>query len=168
MNRNHSGEPIGSFLIGFGMIGLALLFLASQDSLPFRWQQFIRGNAPIWFVASAFLIFAGVRQLWQVEHAGIDWTPTRPGPRFRSLVLYTRNHCPLCDEATEVLTNYQRWLPPIVEVEIDDDPELVERYGDRVPVIEIDGRPRFWGHINEVLLQRLIEGTPPQLRLRQR
>jgi hypothetical protein len=41
-------------------------------------------------------------------------------------------------------------------VDIDADPALRERYNECIPVVEIDGRERFRGRINEVLLARLL------------
>jgi hypothetical protein len=45
-------------------------------------------------------------------------------------------------------------LPEIVD--IDEDPALIERFNTCVPVVEIDGRIRFRGHVNVVLLRRLL------------
>ncbi|HET6422386.1 MAG TPA: glutaredoxin family protein, partial [Planctomycetaceae bacterium] len=89
------------------------------------------------------------------------WRPTRTGLRFRELIVYSRDPCPLCDEAIELLTAYQRWLPHQKVINVDTDPRLVEKYGLSVPVIVCDGKVRFRGHVAPELLQRLIEGTPP-------
>lgn len=66
--------------------------------------------------------------------------------------LYTRQGCHLCDEAREVLVRhgYQ-----VESIDIDQDDELRRRYNLCVPVVVIDGRERFRGRINEVLLRRL-------------
>ena len=79
-------------------------------------------------------------------------------PTRRDVVLYTRQGCHLCDDAAELLTRYG--LRP-EQVDIDADPALRERYTNCVPVVVIDGKERFRGRVNEVLLRRLIEGTPP-------
>ena len=68
-------------------------------------------------------------------------------------ILYTRQGCHLCDDAREILVRHG--LSPQA-VDIDADPELVEKYTECVPVVVIDGRERFRGRINEVLLQRLL------------
>lgn len=70
-----------------------------------------------------------------------------------SVILYTRKRCPLCDEARELLTRHG--VSPRV-VDIDTDSELVNRFTDCVPVVEIDGHVRFRGHVNEILLKRLL------------
>jgi len=41
-------------------------------------------------------------------------------------------------------------------VDIDSDETLVDRYNDCVPVVVIDGKERFRGRINEVLLRRIL------------
>ena len=70
-----------------------------------------------------------------------------------NVVLYTRQGCHLCDEAFATLVRHG--LAPRL-VDIDADPELRARYNECVPVVEIDGRERFRGRVNEVLLLRLI------------
>lgn len=69
------------------------------------------------------------------------------------VVLYTRRGCHLCDEAKDVLL--RAGVRPR-EIDIDADPELVRRFNDCVPVVEFDGRQRFRGRVNEVLLRRLL------------
>ncbi|MBT6722372.1 MAG: glutaredoxin family protein [Pirellulaceae bacterium] len=71
----------------------------------------------------------------------------------RNAVLYTRKSCQLCDEAKEILEMYGF---SIHEIDIDTQPKLLEKYDTCVPVVEIDGKVRFRGTINEVLLVRLI------------
>ena len=68
-------------------------------------------------------------------------------------VLFTRTGCHLCEEAKSVLE--QHGLIPH-EVDIDGDPQLVARYGESVPVVVIDGVERFRGHVNPILLGRLL------------
>jgi glutaredoxin len=68
-------------------------------------------------------------------------------------ILYTRQGCHLCDDAREVLVRHG--LSPRA-VDIDADPELVAKYTACVPVVMIDGRERFRGRVNEVLLRRLL------------
>jgi glutaredoxin len=85
-----------------------------------------------------------------------------PGPRFTRLVLYTRAGCHLCEEARAVLDRYSGYLPPITEVDIDKDPDLIGRFSTCVPVVELDGKVRFRGRVNELLLRRLIAATPPR------
>jgi glutaredoxin len=73
-----------------------------------------------------------------------------------SVVLYTRRGCHLCDEAARLLD--REGISPKV-VDIDLDLALTRRYGERVPVVEIDGRERFFGRIDPVLLRRIVESA---------
>ncbi|SFH86429.1 glutaredoxin family protein [Planctomicrobium piriforme] len=162
------GAAVGSVLLGVGGLGLLLLILAAGNSLPGRLQSQVHGNAPVWTLVSCGLIAAGIRFLWYTAHGPTGWTPTLPGQRFRTVVVYSRPDCPLCEEGLEVLSHYRPWLPAAVEVNIEDDPALQLRFGESIPVVEIDGRIRFRGCVNERLLRRLIEGTAPLPVLRRR
>ena len=71
----------------------------------------------------------------------------------RHAILYSRKSCQLCEEAKETLEMYGF---SIDEVDIDEQPKLFEKYDTCVPVVEIDGKVRFRGTINEVLLVRLL------------
>jgi glutaredoxin len=77
---------------------------------------------------------------------------------MRRVVLYTRAGCHLCDDAHALLLKHG--LRPTL-VDIDADPALRERYHECVPVVEIDGKERFRGRINEMLLQRLLAAEGP-------
>ncbi len=68
-------------------------------------------------------------------------------------ILYTRVGCHLCDDAHDLLVKHG--LQP-QKVDIDADPQLRERYTTCVPVVVIDGKERFRGRVNEVLLKRLL------------
>ena len=69
------------------------------------------------------------------------------------VLLFTRAGCHLCEQAAELLR--QHGLTP-TPIDIDADPHLRERYDTCVPVVVIDGKERFRGKVNAVLLQRLI------------
>jgi glutaredoxin len=69
------------------------------------------------------------------------------------VTLYTRTGCHLCDDAQALLV--RNGLTPEL-VDIDADPLLRERFNDCVPVVVIDGKERFRGRVNEVLLRRLL------------
>ncbi len=75
------------------------------------------------------------------------------------VVLYTRQRCHLCDEAAELLARHD--IAPQL-VDIDHSPDLVELYDTCVPVVEIDGKVRFRGRINEILLRRLLSQSTTQ------
>ena len=69
------------------------------------------------------------------------------------VTVYTRHGCHLCEEAVALLA--QHGLTPAL-VDIDADPQLRQRYNECVPVVEIDGRERFRGRVNEALLRRIL------------
>jgi hypothetical protein len=67
------------------------------------------------------------------------------------LILYSRVDCHLCDQVVMMLDRAGiRWRP----VDIDGDPELVRRYGIKVPVLQLpaSGRELFFPFSDEQLL----------------
>jgi len=83
------------------------------------------------------------------------------GPSQNSeVVLYTRAGCHLCDEAKELLKKLSKKAQFTVrEVDIDQDPELMLRYNDEIPVIFIHGRKAFKYRIDpKQFLKRLERG----------
>lgn len=69
--------------------------------------------------------------------------------------LYTRDGCHLCDEALDILRSCN--VDPEL-VDIDKRPDLLADYNTCVPVVVIDGKVRFRGRIDRMLLTRLIQG----------
>ena len=83
----------------------------------------------------------------------------RRSPRTEHLAftVYSRAQCCCCHKALDVLREYQdRHGFAIEEVDVDSDPDLVAKYGLSVPVVAFDGKVRFKGVVNPVLLDRLI------------
>jgi glutaredoxin len=74
------------------------------------------------------------------------------------IIFYTRAGCHLCDEAAAMLVRYGLLFEI---VDIDADPRLRARYEQCVPVIAIDGKERFRGRIDELLLRRLLSQRKP-------
>jgi glutaredoxin len=70
------------------------------------------------------------------------------------VVLYTRVGCHLCDDAKALLVRHG--LSP-QEIDIDQQPDLLQQYNECVPVVVIDGRVRFRGWLDERLLLRLLK-----------
>jgi uncharacterized membrane protein len=61
-----------------------------------------------------------------------------------TVTLYTRKNCQLCEEAKENLIELQSEIKHLlVEVFVDDDPDLFRQYGDRVPVVEVGPYRKF-------------------------
>ena len=70
-----------------------------------------------------------------------------------NVVLYTREGCHLCDDAHQLLSEVG--IEPRL-VDIDSDVELRKQFDTCVPVVEIDGKIRFRGRVDRVLLMRII------------
>jgi glutaredoxin len=78
----------------------------------------------------------------------------KSGPR---VILYTRSGCHLCDEARDVLTRHGLELEL---VDIDANEILRQQFDTCVPVVEIDGKIRFRGRVDSVLLRRIVSRVP--------
>ena len=95
---------------------------------------------------------------------GAFWQNRRYTSTGRSVRVdfYTRNGCCLCDEALNVIEKVGRsYALELHVIDVDQTQSLVVQYGDRVPVVIINGRERFHGRINRILLERLfyVEST---------
>lgn len=162
----HRQAQLGTLLFAIGVSVFAMAAWDNSSGLPFAMPAFWHNQRMLCLLVALGLAAFG----WYAmingpvpddERRTPSWRPTRPGRRFRSLFVYSRESCHLCDEAVELLQSYSAWLPPIQEIDIDADPALQKRFNTEVPVVEFDGKIRFKGHVSELLLRRLIEGTPP-------
>ena len=75
---------------------------------------------------------------------------------MREVTVYTRAGCHLCEDACALLARYGL-QPKLVDVDAQD--ELAAQYGASVPVVEIDGKVRFRGRVDETLLVRILRGS---------
>jgi hypothetical protein len=74
------------------------------------------------------------------------------------LVLYTRRGCHLCEDAWARLElARRRYHFNLSAVDVDTDPAPAARYGIEVPVVTVNGKVRFRGRVNGVLLDRLLD-----------
>jgi glutaredoxin len=68
---------------------------------------------------------------------------------MREVTIYSRSGCHLCEVAHQSLVELQGQADfTIHEILIDGDAELIERYGEQVPVIHIDGKPHDYFRVN--------------------
>jgi hypothetical protein len=75
--------------------------------------------------------------------------------------MYSRRRCHLCDDARAVLLAERERTPFMFEERyIDDDDDLENRYGLRVPVVEVDGIERFEYTVDPAFLRTLLAGIP--------
>ena len=64
--------------------------------------------------------------------------------------LYTRSGCHLCEEAKEAVVRASTGFDfRLEEVDVDGSPELAAKYGERVPVLVIEGGPTIESQIDE-------------------
>jgi glutaredoxin len=77
---------------------------------------------------------------------------------MRSVVLYSRPGCCLCDEAREVLERVRRRRAFLFEErDIDRDEALLRAYLERIPVVTVDGAEAFELFVNEGELERRLD-----------
>jgi hypothetical protein len=71
--------------------------------------------------------------------------------------MYTRRGCHLCEIAWKQLKRARRRYGfTLTARDVDAEPNLADKYGNCVPVVTINGKLRFRGAINPVLLERLL------------
>ncbi len=81
----------------------------------------------------------------------------QPRAEHLTVAVYSREKCGCCLKALDVLREIQeRYGFAIEVVDIDRDPALVSKYDTEVPVVVFDGKVRFRGSVNRVLLERLL------------
>jgi glutaredoxin len=78
-------------------------------------------------------------------------------PLVARVTLYTRPGCHLCDAAREVVVRVcedlgESW----VEVDIDSDGDLADRFGEEVPVTFVDGAQHDFWRVDEARLRAAL------------
>ncbi|MDA0658789.1 MAG: glutaredoxin family protein [Planctomycetota bacterium] len=74
-------------------------------------------------------------------------------PNSYQVTVYTRSGCHLCDDAIHLIQ--QHGIEPRL-VDIDADETLRGQFDSCVPVVEIDGKIRFRGKVQPLLLKRIL------------
>ncbi|HVQ92006.1 MAG TPA: glutaredoxin family protein [Mycobacteriales bacterium] len=78
-------------------------------------------------------------------------------PADHQITLLTRAGCHLCDDARAVLHRVAAEVgTPVREQDVDADAQLRARYGDWVPVIQIDGRDHGFYRVEEERLRAAL------------
>ncbi len=76
---------------------------------------------------------------------------------MRSVVLYTRPGCCLCDQARTVLDRVRRRHDfDLCELDIEQDEALLRLYLERIPVVAIDGVEAFELTVGEAELEQAL------------
>ena len=77
---------------------------------------------------------------------------------MRTVVLYSRPGCCLCDDAREVVARVRSRCPfTLIERDIDGDETLLRAYLERIPVVTIDGVEAFELFVDEAEFERQID-----------
>ena len=75
-----------------------------------------------------------------------------------TLTLYGKPGCHLCDDARAAVERVTaRRDVPLEQVDISRDPVLYKRYGERIPVLELDGETVFEFFVDEVVLEQRLD-----------
>jgi glutaredoxin len=75
----------------------------------------------------------------------------------RTVTLYGRPGCHLCDDARAALQRVRAAHPfRLVEIDIESDDALLARYLERIPVVLLDGEELFELFVDEQRLARTI------------
>ena len=79
------------------------------------------------------------------------------GVGMSDVVIYSKPDCCLCLEAKAALQKVQQEIPfQLEEVDISQAPELLERYGQEVPVVFVDGKKAFKFKVDERALRKRL------------
>ncbi len=74
------------------------------------------------------------------------------------VTIYSRSGCHLCEVIYRMARHLQTELEfQLLYVDVDADPDLTHRFGERVPVVVINEREIFSGKVTEGRLRRAIE-----------
>jgi glutaredoxin len=75
-----------------------------------------------------------------------------------TLTLYGKPGCHLCDDARAAVERVTaRRDVPLEQVDISRDPVLYKRYGERIPVLELNGETLFEFFVDEADLERRLD-----------
>jgi glutaredoxin len=79
-----------------------------------------------------------------------------------TVVLYGKPGCHLCDEAREALASVRAERPfELQEVDVSLDPALQRDYGERIPVVAVDGEELFEYYVDAPALRRRLDTLEP-------
>jgi glutaredoxin len=74
------------------------------------------------------------------------------------LTLYGKAGCHLCEEARQVVESVRSERPfDLREVDVSLDPELHRRFGERIPVVELEGEELFELRVDPTALRERLD-----------
>ncbi len=72
--------------------------------------------------------------------------------------IMTKHDCCLCDDAKEIIEQVIADMPAELKMtDIESDPELFERYKERIPVVLINGEESFVYKVHPITLRKKLE-----------
>jgi hypothetical protein len=79
---------------------------------------------------------------------------------MQRVVLYGKPGCHLCEEARATVLRVRDSTPfELEEVDVSLDPLLLRRYGERIPVVAVDGEELFEYFVDAEALRQRVAGT---------
>ena len=147
---------LGTAMMMAASIFAVLIFCDRMDfgmfSMPAVWDT---SRGMHLFVCCGMFLFAAIL----LKSPPQAYEPESTTPLFRTCELLTRPGCELCDEAMGVLIGFQNALPAITTIDITGDPQLTRQFGESIPVVMLDGRVRFRGAVDPLLMQRIVDAA---------
>ena len=81
---------------------------------------------------------------------------------MRTVTLYGRPGCHLCDDARDALLRVRADHPfELVEIDIESDDALQRAYLERIPVVALDGEELFDFFVDETALEARLRASGP-------
>lgn len=81
------------------------------------------------------------------------------GDTDHAVTVYTRDDCPLCEDAKATVSDVVERVDAAVAVDVvnvDADDDLRAEYGERVPYVLVDGVPKFKYRVDASELEALL------------
>jgi glutaredoxin len=77
-----------------------------------------------------------------------------------TIIIFSKPDCHLCDDMKKVVRQVLANQPDVSleEIDISDDPDLLDRYGLEIPVLMIDGKKAAKYRISEEELTKVLRG----------
>ncbi len=75
-----------------------------------------------------------------------------------TIEIMTKSGCCLCDDAREIIEQVIAGIPAEIKMtDIASDPELLERYKEKIPVVLINGKESFVYKVHPITLRKKLD-----------
>lgn len=79
-----------------------------------------------------------------------------------TIEIMTKSGCCLCDDAREIIEQVIAEIPVEIKMtDIESDPELLERYKEKIPVVLINGKESFVYKVHPITLRKKLDQLLP-------